>query len=59
MNEDGQMEDSTEAEETPQVRQSRWVAKSNVPRYDKRTLDGFNRYVEEPGWHRGAKVSKR
>jgi hypothetical protein len=39
--------------------QSRWVRKSNVDRYDKRTLEFFgHHYVESPGWFRGAKVQR-
>ncbi len=61
MNEDGPTEESTQleaADDTP-IKQSRWVAKSNVARYDKRTLDRFSSYVEEQGWHKGAKVRKQ
>ena len=61
MNEDTPTEESTPADldERKPIVQSRWVAKSNVARYDKRTLDGFSSYVEEPGWHKGAKVRKQ
>lgn len=48
----------THDEEGNPIRQSRWVKKSNVPRYNKeqrKLLDEMN--LREPdGWHRGARV---
>ena len=54
------IEDSTETiiEDKKPIVQSRWVAKSNVARYDKRTLDTFSEMREPDGWHRGAKVHR-
>jgi hypothetical protein len=41
------------------IKQSRWVKKSKVDRYDKRTLEFFgHQYVEPQGWYRGAKVQR-
>ena len=53
MNEDGQTDSLTEAP----IKQSRWVAKSAVPRYDKKTEDALiDQFGEEAGWHHGARV---
>ena len=39
------------------IKQSRWVAKSAVPRYDKRALEHImDTYVEAPDWVHGARV---
>ena len=47
----------TEEERKPIV-QSRWVAKSNVARYDKRTLDTFSEMREPDGWRHGARIHR-
>jgi len=45
--------------ETKPIKQSRWVRKSNVDRYDKRTLEFFgHHYVEPMGWHKGARIQR-
>ena len=64
MNEDGQTESLTPTETTTSddlkpKRNSRWVAGSGVPRYDKKTLDTItDQYGEEAGWHRAARIAK-
>lgn len=51
-------EEGEVAEERKPIKQSRWVAKSNVARYDKRTLDTFGQCREPDGWRHGAKIQK-
>ncbi len=57
MNEDGRLDSLTEAspDDKPKCR-SRWVKGSGVPRYDKRTYDALDVFVEEAGWHHGARI---
>ena len=57
MNEDGQTDLPTEADpDNKCVTRSRWVKGSGVPRYDKRTYDALAVFVEEAGWHHGARI---
>lgn len=52
------MDSSTEVEEKKPIKQSRWVKKSNVERYSKEQQKDLDSYTEQPGWHKGAKVSR-
>lgn len=38
--------------------QSRWVKKSDVPRYTKEQQKDLDKFVESFGWHRAARVRK-
>ena len=74
MNVDGPTEGSTEvgpdntevieseedaSTEKKRIIQSRWVAKSNVPRYDKKTADALNDiYGATEGWRQGARIHR-
>ena len=47
-------------EDGERIKQSRWVSRSDVPRYDKRVLEAFGDvYVEADGWRNGARLAKR
>jgi len=47
-------------EEVKPIVQSRWVKKSKVERYDKRTSETLaSTYREADGWHNGARVVRR
>ncbi len=57
MEESGQIDLSTEVNpDSKPKRRSRWVEGSGVPRYDKRTYEALAVFVEEAGWHRGARI---
>lgn len=66
MNEVGQTDnliDSSEVssedtiEDGKRIVQSRWVEKSSIPRYDKKTADALaEQYSEGAEFHRGARV---
>ena len=52
------MDSSTEVKDKKPIVQSRWVKKSNVERYSKEQRKDLDSYVEQPGWNKGAKVSR-
>lgn len=47
-------------EPTARIKQSRWVSKSNIDRYDKKQQQEIDStYGEEFGWSKAARVTRR